>query len=451
MPEFSLLNYVVPLLFLALSFLMSLGSKLKNAPASVLIGMWIVLLSVHGLTTGLEITSIYPTSLVANMLMTACVLALAWSLMLWQKLLVGGRKSPGKRQNVNFSRDTIYSMSRFSLWLITVYSAVIFYFVYQTASEIVGAVNVLSSLQLLRSQLNYGGAGWGGLDYAGLTVAIFSAYTLVITKGSKPYERFPAYLIFILAIGITIISTQRTTMFMLLIAIAFGSSASVLPKGRHLLILAGSLLGVFFLMGFFVGKIGSETLTLGQTLQSGLDAFLIYFLTPMSAFDASRIWEVTQSDFGFFSRFFQRIYGLTGADVGEVKSIVMKFIYVPMATNVYTFAFVSISDFGLFFPFYFCLVGLLLAVSFSLPRRIPAVKVMQGLCFYPIIMTLYQDQFFTLTSTWLQIIITLLVCHMLTKRRYNIGNRSAIGQVERSETRVVWQVVPELQGEERLT
>jgi hypothetical protein len=154
-----------------------------------------------------------------------------------------------------------------------------------------------------------------------------------------------------------------------------------------------------------------------------------YFITPLSAFDASRVWEASTYDAGYVLRFFQEVLSRIGLDAGAQKELVMPFINVPVPTNVYTFGYVAFSDFGFLFPIYFMLVGLLVGFTFALPRRIPSVRVLQGFCYYPIIMTLYQDQFLTIMSTWVQIILVLGICHAFT----HVETRREISSPDRSE------------------
>lgn len=424
MQDFAIINYALPILFLAISLLAVGRPNAASAPVVVLIGMWVAVLISHGTVSAFEIAPLYPSGMSANTVLVLNVISLAWSIMIWQFLLVKKSSRYADVSNSNsVAVEVRYSIPQWSLWLMASYALVVFFLVYKKASSIVQTGNVIGSLQLLRSRLNYDGESWGGLEYAATPTIVFSVYVYVVTRDYSFFRKIPFLMLVICTVGIAVISTQRTIIFMLLTAFTFSASRKALPSLRGMLMMFSAMLIAFFSVGFFVGKIGSKDAGISEVLQSGLDAFFLYFLTPISALDASLIWENSPVDAGYTFRFFQKAFAVLGFDVGEVKSLVMDFVNVPLPTNVYTFAYVAVSDFGPMFPLYFFLVGFLLAVAFLMPRNIPAVRVFQGFCYYPIVMTLYQDQFLTLTSSWVQILIVLGMCHLLTKARPLSGTR----------------------------
>ena len=255
------------------------------------------------------------------------------------------------------------------------------------------------------------------MEYASLSVTVFSVYMLTATKGESLAARFPIILAVISALTIAVVSTQRTSLFMLLIALTFAPSRGPLPSLKVFGILGSVLITAFLGLGFIVGKVGSEDASLGEILTIGMESFLLYFLTPLSAFDSSAIWNNVAGDGGYSLRFFFSVFSRLGLYSGEIKPLVMEFTWVPLPTNVYTFAYVSIADFGGFYLLYHAIIGALLAAVFSLPRAILSVRVLQGFCYYPLFMTLYQDQFITITSTWVQTLILIGICHVVTSRR----------------------------------
>lgn len=423
MPQsFSALNYLLPIFTLGVSilFVIQKGHR-EDAPILLFTVLWFFLLSIHGVVSGMNLVALSTASLMSNFLITLSVLSLTFSFVFWRRTLGSFRSSSGLFSTIVLKHKSA-TLPKWVLLFIACYSMLITAAMYIAATRIVGSSDVIGSLQFLRHSINYGDASWGWIGYASTPITVFSVYLLVLSRGEGIIGRLILVVTVLCALFIAIISTQRTSIFLLLIAMAFGGSERSLPNARSLMFLGFFLMASFLGVGYFVGKIGSNEASFLTTVYAGRDAFLLYLLTPISAFDASQIWTDPSLDMGYSVRFFQAVLQKLGFSAGELKVLIMPYVYVPKATNVYSFAFVPISDLGIFFPFYYFLVGGLLAFAFSLPRSVPVVRVLQGICYYPLIMTIYQDQFLTLFSTWIQILVVLAICHYLTL--FNAGRRS---------------------------
>lgn len=417
MPEFNVFSYAVPALLLLIAVVPAAKRPAQNAPILVLLLLWVFVFSAHGIVAAFQIVPLFPTDIFPNLLITLAVLTIALSFMFWRNVFCRTMGTHNARIEILSELDGEQGIPRWIQWTITVFAFLAFALMNWKAAQISGTSNVLGSMQFLRTQLNYEGASWGLVGYLGLPVTVLAVYMVAISKGQQFNARLPSFLIVLFALGIAVLSTQRTSIFMLLIGLTFATSRRGLPNLRTLSILAAILITAFFSIGFLVGKVGQEGVKIGEVLLLGVDSFLLYFFTPLSAFGSSEIWNNAANTGDFSFRFFLSVLQRLGLYSGEIQELVMEFIWVPLPTNVYTFAFVSIYDFGPFFMMYHFLIGTGLGFVFALPRRKISIRVLQGFSYYALLMTLFQDQFATITSTWIQVLIVLVICDLLTSSR----------------------------------
>lgn len=302
-------------------------------------------------------------------------------------------------------------------WTVAAFAAVVLFLIIRRAISISGSVNILMSMQLLRTRLNYEGASWGAVAYLATAVSVFAVYMSTLTKGQGFVERAPATLVTVIAFAIAVVTTQRTAILMLLVALTFARSKEGIPSLRAIGV-AGVLFLTFFLVaGFSVGKIGRQGSSIGEILSLGWIAALQYLLTPLSAFSISEVWINPPADGAITLRFFLKALQYFDLYTGHTSDLVQEYVFVPIPTNVYTFAHMAILDFGSAYFCYFLVIGVIIGLIFSFPRRGPFGRSLQGFSYYAIIMTVFQDQFFSIASQWLQIFLALFICYAVTRNR----------------------------------
>jgi len=419
--QFELINYIAPVLSLTFyAFILRRAARKTQFAAQIIVYLWIFVFAVHGLVAAFEIVPLFPMSLSGSIHLSLSAMLLSFCIFISTIIFSSFKFSFSTFGPQSKSNTTSRHMAKATIWVIALFSALVLAATYLGAVRITGTMNVLGSLQYLRTQLNYEGANWGGIQYLSSIVMTLSIYIFLTTRTLDWRYRIPAYTILASAFCIAIVSTQRTTIFMLIIALVFSCSKRGIPSIKILSILAAILFSFFVLVGTLVAKIVIEEDGTGTVISAGFDAFLLYLLTPLSAFDNSLIWQSPYYDAGYTLRFFQAVISAFGIYIGETRSLVMDFIYTPLPVNTYTFAYTAIADFGYFSPIYYCAIGLILGLIFSLPRQNSAVRTLQGISYYPILMTPFQDQFFTLTSQWIQVILAVYLCDTLsTRRSYN--------------------------------
>ena len=431
MIPFALIDYLLPMVALGVTgWVLSLKSPAQNAPVLLLIGLWIFIFTAHAAVTGIALIPLYPSGIVANSYVTFAVIALALAFVMTRAIISGAnpaRPNPSTEISPDHVPDSPLPHP-FLILMLALYAILVLLLMVRTAIRITGTGDVLSSMQYLRFRLNYDAADWGIVKYLSLSVTAFSVYAVVATRGMRTRTRWPVYIAVFCAITMAVISTQRTAIFMILIALAFAPGKGNLPSLRTVMLLGIALIIAFLGVGYSVGKAGTVDLSLGENLATGFESFLLYMLTPLSALSQSEIWAYSTPDGSYSLRFFTSIAAKLGLFQGDIKPLVMEYSWVPGPTNVYTFVYVALADFGAMFFVYYLFVGAMLGVVFSLPRRSAAIRTIQGFCYYPIIMTLYQDQFLTITSQWIQIIIFVTFAHAVASVTQGHRKRQTAGE-----------------------
>ena len=429
------LAYLFPIFFLllALAAFHVEGARFVVGPSSVLILIWIAVLALHGSAIGLELVVLYPSTLAANMFVTVGVLAFSISFRV-SKSLFGSRvararplRQPGAVQsskcvrlsrNANFMREGV----------ILLYALVVFYLMYTQAQSIIGSSDVFGQLRLLRTRINYEEVEWGLVEYAALSAVVAAVYLGAQSSGRSLRRSLLPAAVLAVAILIAAVSSQRTAVLMVIVGFFFARSASGLPSIRVIALSVVGFFGLFVLIGFLVGKVGNAESGASLVVQSGFQSFALYLLSPLSAFSSSEIWTSTIGESQFTTRFFYRVFESIGLYDGRIQNLVLDFSFVPIATNVYTFAHAPISDFGYGYIAYFSIVGVIYGYAFSFRRESPFVRTIQGLLYYPIVMSVFQDQWMTITSQWIQIIVSAWILHVL----YNVRRRASSSQPDRA-------------------
>lgn len=417
MLNFDAIGYIAPVLILLITALALAARRAnKNTPVLILLFLWVVVFSAHGLAVTFQVIPLFPSGIEPNSKILLALLTITFSYVLWRNMLywAAGTRYGGFELNVYSDRGRF--IPRWIQWIIAAFALLVLIMMVHKAVSILGTTDVLGSMQLLRTRLNYEDASWGAVAYLGFIVTVLAVYMFTLTQGQAIVARLPALLTVLFAFGIALVTTQRTSILLLLVAMCFAQSRKGLPSLRMIGLLGSAFVSFFIGIGFLVGKVGQEGSTIGEVFFFGWNSFLLYFLTPLSAFSYSEVWVNPAADGGFTLRFFLRIMEAVNLYSGDIPNLVQEFVWVPVPTNVYTFAHMAISDFGSLFLIYYFIIGGILGIVFAFPRRGPVMRTLQGFTYYPIVMTVFQDQFFMITSQWIQILLVLYFCHAITRR-----------------------------------
>jgi oligosaccharide repeat unit polymerase len=217
------------------------------------------------------------------------------------------------------------------------------------------------------------------------------------------------------AVCYSLSSAGRTAIFFLLIALSFIALLQRRVRPLQMLSIfgvAGSL--VFIVIGMLLNKIGSDSPNANAL--GVLDAFALYLLSGLAAFDLSIHQPYA---LGLGSAVFRSVPAVLSA-LGfkvEVVSTIKEFVYVPEPTNVYTVFYPYAIDFGVAGVIAFlALLGWIHASLFRSARQgNPRSLVLYSMSMYPLFMQFFDDQYFSLLSMWINYAVLVVACF----RRHN--------------------------------
>lgn len=317
---------------------------------------------------------------------------------------VAVHKAHGIRQNAvrNYHMANLYS--RLIYWIPIVGLP---FFVAKAYSIGGGNEFGIPDLQQLRYQISEveGAEGYGALSYLA-TVSFVSAaiQTAIATRNDG---RTPLLTSIGVGLVYAVLSTGRTYLiFLCCTCLGILLITRTLKMTTGLILMLILFAGIFGGIGLVMGKIGSQTGDLVERAANVWEAFAYYFLSPLPAFDHFASANKSLSYGGDIFRSALAVASQLGFTV-EVPPLIKEYAFVPKPTNVYTVHQPYYADFGV--------VGVLLAqFLFGLWHGFLYRKATNGRLYfvflyaiflYPLLMQFFQDQYFSLLSTWIQFML----------------------------------------------
>lgn len=245
--------------------------------------------------------------------------------------------------------------------------------------------------------------GYGILAYL-LPVAYSSLFLFLLDK-NKSLKSIKIFSMLMICLTYAFFSTGRTYLFLLLIPAIFILSLTrqnYLSLKKILVFIGIFILLFFFYQGMRGGEDGGGN--------AGMSVFWIYLLGGVTAFQ--ELFSTTHQ-FEYGSNMFRTIYVILsklGFDV-EVKGLIQGYTYIPTPTNVYSVFAPYFLDFGIYFSLSIqLLLGVIHGNFYKFAKRKNSLAVLfYSLSMYPLFMQWFQDQYFTLISTWVIFGLLLLV------------------------------------------
>lgn len=246
----------------------------------------------------------------------------------------------------------------------------------------------------------------------GYLVPVSFSSTLVELASSKRKLFEPrGWLSFLVSSAYAVLATGRTYIVLLLIGVAFVMLLQRRAKPAQVALWGLIFVGAaFFGLGSLANKIGVDIANTDAL--SAIDALSLYLLGSLAAFDISLERAVALKwGLNIFRSPLAALDAL-GFPV-EVLPLVKTYVYVPEATNVYTVFMPYFEDFGwagtlVFFALFgwahtWLYAG---AKAFQNPRTV----VFAALSAYPLLMQFFQDQYFSLLTTWVTFFVLIYPC-----------------------------------------
>jgi oligosaccharide repeat unit polymerase len=267
----------------------------------------------------------------------------------------------------------------------------------------------------VRIALCYDDADIGPSKYFVVLSFIVFAFNLICfytTKNKTKYNWILLFASLSVSIVYAVFSTGRT-FFMMIFAIYIGISY-IYSKQFSIKKIAGLLLIIilgFGIMGVFLyQKGGDPNGTLEDNLISVSKDVGIYTSTPQSALSVDiqkpKITDYSGSNSLRF--FFKMLAQFNLSTTSYSNSLIEEYTFVPYATNVYTVYHPYIKDFGIFYAFaILMLFGIIhtMSYTYTVVNKSLSYSIYYAFLLYPVIMSFFEDQYFSLFSTWLQVVI----------------------------------------------
>lgn len=282
-------------------------------------------------------------------------------------------------------------------------------------------VRVAQTLIAVEGVATPGGYRYGLLSYA-LPISVFVALGLLVRYiAHRDRSRVLVVFSLVLSTTLAVLSTGRTNLFLLLTAVT--GIMLVLRRMRPLtIILMYVTLGVtvFVLIGLVMHKAGALGDPPSVVIRDARMGVFAYTMGPVVALD--QLLNIPQKPaMGKYSfRFFSLIGNTLGFEA-EVTSLVRDYSFVPFPINVYTVADPYFRDFGLLgvlvAQFLFGLLHGFLYRRATISHPSAASVMLYALSLYPLIMQIFQDQYLSLTSTWVQFSLFFLMASFIRNAR----------------------------------
>lgn len=325
--------------------------------------------------------------------------------------LIGNRKG---KKNARLEKKEYYLKINFtSLKIITLIEIVFtLYVLYKYYRLIVSnyTYNILQTYFLNKTELsNYGIIAYGRSMFLALGICVIAKYYYICEEDKKKYLKYMKVQLILLVI-LTITRMNRNGMLFMLLSVLF--SYIVAKRQRNKVVLKEIIIAfVIFIVFFSVFSSYKYFYQYekGNFLEKTIEQITGYGCGGIIAFQRSLDLSALNHYYGLNTfRFFIAIYD----DIAKThlaNNLVQSFITIgPNAvTNVYTIYKYYADDFGLGYALIVqFLIGIIHGVSYKKMSESNTYGIyVYSILIYPLIMQFFEDQYFSLASTWVQMIL----------------------------------------------
>lgn len=379
------------LLFSAIFFLISSSPKLRHGnPFQIYFGVWSLIIFLYGISKDSWIetsNNLWAVTLYSHAIWAVGLLAY------WRPL----SRIP---ESLSIDSAKIRVSAVRALHLICLIALPI---AYVSTLSAIGGTTLLeeNSFSQLRQEKNYGDLGTGWTGYLILPSFLVASLTAILRSENK-IGNFETTLSISVAAGYALLTTGRTFIVLLFLVLIMPLilSRKISRKGTALALTL--LFSGFILVTALTGKGISTDLDVGENIKAFSKSMRAYTVAPFVAFDQV---ITSKTEFAGGEYTFRSLYRI-GSELNLTKqsavSLVREYAYVPDATNVYTFHDPYYRDFGYLGLIFSALVMLIHAKLYLSAAKNTYCMFFYSISTYPLLMQFFQDQYFSLLSTWIQ-------------------------------------------------
>ncbi|MCL2523733.1 MAG: oligosaccharide repeat unit polymerase [Betaproteobacteria bacterium] len=318
---------------------------------------------------------------------------------------------PVKFQAANYGQSTVVRIRPKLLAWAQLLTLVLIPFALQRVGELSGGADILTreGYTALRASMTWDGQSLGLFQYISILSFVVSALSLYLWYyGALSIVR-AAFSVGV-ALFYVYIGTGRTTILLLAVSVVIPLVIVGAIRVRGLVVAFASLMLLFSFVALMTGKGVYVDVTLMENIESYTQNLRSYTVAPLLALNEFMKTE-PPIEFGVstFRVIFAMLSFLGFSDIAPV-ALINDYVYVPDATNVYTVYkdyFLDFSYFGIIIPPLF-LIGHWWLYRRALHKGGRWLFVYASTTF-PLIMQFFQDQYFSLASLWIQIILWYII------------------------------------------
>ncbi len=387
-------------------------------PAVLFSLLWFIILLLHFIFSFTILNELPPLSISTYLIFFVGVITFSLGAFLqtfaWQK------KNINKIKSAPVSTEEISTYLKYILLILAIIGLPFFI---KKMYQIFIASNLDNFLVGLRTEISYGDADLGIVKY-------FFAFSLVTyafilqsyLKQKNLLNTILLILSFLVALTYAIFTTGRL-LFLFILAVYLGMKfihGKTSFTIKRTLIFVVFFITVFMIFGVIYGKGGSTESNAVENIIPATQSTAIYLVSPLNALQYQLHDQLQINYNGSYSlRFFIKLAkSFNLISNREVKEVVQPFVFIPYPTNVYTGYSAYIKDFGKLYAWviYFFL-GMFHSYLYNkaIEKKNFRNSFWYSLMLFPLIVSFFDDQYFSAISIWIQFAVFIEITILLNK------------------------------------
>lgn len=281
----------------------------------------------------------------------------------------------------------------------------------------------------LRLAINYGDEGYGYLGNIRLLVMFIFFYKFLlftIYNYRLNFYKVKLYILGLVTFIYVVLTTGRIQILLFLSMVVIILFLAKKMKTSHFVVFFILFLTIFVLYAIILNKGGNINVSFSENLFTSSETFLFYLIGGLVAFSenlphSENIMLGGSNTFNYILNILSQL-----SIIKPVNEIPFEnFILVPFKTNVFTVYNHYIEDYSLYgFVLIFYLIGIIHVYFYSHIKSSLLSQFMYSIMVFPIIMSIFDDQYFYTLSGWIKyFLLSLFTFTFVVKsRKLKIGD-----------------------------
>lgn len=409
--------FISIILFCILSIInYTIGGKKITYPPFIFCFIWLAVMVSRIVFTQFYLEGLFPIEwdtylLFAGGCMTVTVAGYLSKLQFvyFEKLDITGTRNREIEKKLVNSRLSIYTRVGLLLFCLLLFPLFLRYIQNEILTEQVE--NIFKSIRYETAVNEVSFGLYGYVVTLSCFVSLYNGYVFWHRKNMLNRILYIASII--VAIAFALATMRRSGVFMVIsVNLAMYLISSPTVKIKQVVLSLVLFVLIFLTLGVVLEKGGSLNSSFKDNIDNSIETFAEYLITPMNAIDKVLHHPLLKQEGGKRTL---RFFYVAGSVLGFTKihpndfDIVDSFLFVPYPVNVYTVYNPYIRDFGWMYALGWIFIFLFVHSNAYFKLR-PASnnyfsKIIYSLLFFPLIMVFFNDQYISLLSTWIQLLL----------------------------------------------